>query len=230
MPLDEHGFAIIDTPPLDQHTLGEFERLPLDPYTGSQQRYRRFSQFRLTHSDGGGWQLELLPHRSFSQPKHYNDLVGGVLRTLEPLTADPTALIAAGAEALGLDRDETWQLNIHQCRVISNPDVKGVAAPEGPHRDGHWFGMVAVTRRHNITGGETQLMPLGGGEPFFRTTLRDGQAVVFDDRRMFHHVTDIQHRDDRGGFRDVWLVAVNPWAHRRYGPEYEAQVLASVTP
>jgi hypothetical protein len=225
MALNEQGFAVIETPPLDDHTLGEFERLPMDPYTGSKQRYRRFSQFRMVYDEG--WRLELLPHRTFAQPRKFNNLVGGMMRTLEPLTVDPTPMMAAGADALDLDHDETWQLNIHQCRVISTPEVRGVAAPEGPHRDGHWFGMIAVTHRHNITGGETQLMPLGGGEPFFRTTLREGQAIVFDDRRMFHHVTDIEHRDGSGGFRDVWLVAVNPWQHRRYGEEYEAEVLAS---
>ncbi|MGN9810409.1 2OG-Fe dioxygenase family protein [Micromonospora sp. BQ11] len=225
MGLNDLGYAVIDTPPLDDHTLTQFESLPLDPYTGSTQRYRRFSQYRLFHDRT--WRLELLPARAFTQPRTYNNLVGGMLRTLEPLTVDPTPLIAAGAEALGLDTGQVYQINVHQCRVISTPDVAGVAAPEGPHRDGHDFGMVAVTRRHNIAGGETQLMPLGGGEPFFRTVLRDGQAVVFDDTRMFHHVTDIEHLDGTGGHRDVWLVAVNRWANRRYGEEYEAQALAS---
>ncbi|MFF7993902.1 2OG-Fe dioxygenase family protein [Kitasatospora xanthocidica] len=225
MVLNAQGFAVIDTPPLDEFTLSQFEDLPLDPYTGSSQRYRRFSQFSLTHD--GEWRLELLPHRHFAQPRQYNDLVGGQLRTLEPLTVDPTPLIAAGAEALGLDKGTVWQLNVHQCRVVSTPEVEGVAAPEGPHRDGHHFGFVAVTRRHNISGGETQLMPLGGGEPFFRTTLQDGQAIAFDDRIMFHHVTDIEHLTEDGGHRDVWLVAVNPWENRRYGDEYEAEVLAS---
>ncbi|WP_267241859.1 2OG-Fe dioxygenase family protein [Streptomyces sp. PR69] len=224
MSLNDQGFVVIDTPALDDYTLGEFGKLPMDPYTGSAQRYRRFSQFRLRHE--GAWTLELLPHRHFSQPRQFNDLVGGQLRTLEPLTVDPTPLIAAGADALGLDKGTDWQLNVHQCRVVSTPDVKGVAAPEGPHRDGHHYGIVAVTRRHNISGGETQLMPLGGGEPFFRTTLRDGQAIAFDDRVMFHHVTDIEHLTDEGGHRDVWLVAVNPWEQRRYGEEYEAEVLA----
>ncbi len=225
MTLSAQGFAIIQTPEVDAKTLAEFERLPLDPYTGSNQRYRRFSQFRL-HYDAG-WRLEVLPHRAFAQPRQYNDLVGGQLRQLEPLTVDPTWLIAAGADAIPLDRDEVWQLNIHQCRVISTSDVAGVAAPEGPHRDGHHYGIVAVTRRHNITGGETELMPLGGGTPFYRGILRPGQAVIFDDRRMFHNVTDIVHRDDSGGYRDVWLVAVNPWANRRYGEAYEAEVRAS---
>jgi hypothetical protein len=225
MTLNEQGFAIIDTPPLGEDTLAEFEKLPLDPYTGSTQRYRRFSQFRLAHD--GEWKLELLPHRHFAQPRQYNNLVGGRMRTLEPLTVDPTPLIAAGAEALDLDKGTDWQLNIHQCRVVSTPDVQGVAAPEGPHRDGHQYGIVAVTRRHNISGGETQLMPLGGGEPFFRTVLQDGQAIAFDDRAMFHHVTDIEHLTDEGGHRDVWLVAVNSWENRRYGEEYEAEVQAS---
>ena len=227
MALNEQGFAIINTPPLDDETLGEFETLPMDPYTGSRQRFRRFSQFRLAHEQT--WRLELLAHRPFAQPRQYNALVGGMLRTLEPLRVDPTGLIAAGATALDLDPNETWQLNVHQCRVISTPEVTGVAAPEGPHRDGHAFGMVAVTRRHNITGGETQLMPLGGGEPFLRTILGEGQAIVFDDTRMFHHVTDIEHVGDAGGYRDVWLVAVNAWADRRYGEEYEARALASAS-
>lgn len=226
MVLNEQGFRIFETPRLDQRTLEEFENLPLDPYTGSSQRYRRFSQYRLTNSSG--WHLELLPERNFSQPKEFNSLVGGQLRVLPPLTVDPTPLISAGARVLELDPDAAWQINVHQCRVISTPRVSGVAAPEGPHRDGHQFGVVAVTRRHNIRGGETQLMPLGGGTPFFRGTLEDGHAIAFDDRRMFHYVTDIDHLTAEGGYRDVWLVAVNNWDQRRYGAEYETEVLSGV--
>ena len=43
---------------------------------------------------------------------------------------DPTPLIAAGAEALDLDKGTDRQLNVHQRRVVSTRDVKGVAAPE----------------------------------------------------------------------------------------------------
>lgn len=227
MTLNSQGFAIIKTPGLDSRTLAEFENLPMDPYTGSTQRYRRFSQFRLRWQDE--WTLELLPHRSFGQPREFNDLVGGALRTLEPLTTDPTPLIAAGADALGLDRGRDWQLNVHQCRVISNDDVEGVAAPEGPHRDGHQYGMVAVSRRHNIDGGVTELMPLGGGDPFYSGVLQAGEMVVYADTDMFHNVTDIRHLSPEGGYRDVWLVAVNEWEQRKYGEEYEARVLASAS-
>ncbi|WP_369261176.1 2OG-Fe dioxygenase family protein [Streptomyces sp. R35] len=223
MGLNAQGFTIFDIPALDEEALAEFAKLPLDKYTGSRQRYRRYSQFRLTHEES--WTAELLPHREFAQSKEYNPLVGGQARGFEPLTVVPAALISAAAEALGLDRDAAWQINLHQVRIVSAPGVQGVAVPEGPHRDGHHYTVTAVSRRHNISGGETQLMPSGGGEPFFRTVLQPGQAIALNDREMFHHATDIEHLDESGGLRDVWLMAVNPWDERRYGEEWEAKVL-----
>jgi hypothetical protein len=224
MGLNGQGFTIFDVPPLGEAALTEFENLPLDKYTGSRQRYRRYSQFRLTH-EGGAWTPRVLPHREFAQAREYNALVGGQPRSFEPLGVVPEPLIRAAAEAIGLDQDASWQLNVHQVRIVSAPGVKGVAVPEGPHRDGHHYTVTAVSRRHNISGGETQLMPPGGGKPFFRTVLQPGQAIALNDREMFHHATDIDHLDDSGGLRDVWLIAVNPWDERRYGEEWEAKVL-----
>ena len=223
---EQQNFKVIDTPQLDDYTLKEFRNLPLDPYTGSQQRYRRFSQYRVDH-DGTGWKLTLLPQREFSQPAQHNSLVGGVMRVFEPLTTDPSQLINAGFDSLDFDLETVWQINVHQCRVVSTPEVEGVAAPEGPHRDGHRYGMVAVTKRHNIKGGEKQLLPLGGGTPFFTTTLQDNEAIIFDDTAIFHNVTDIEYLTEEGGFRDVWLIAINPWKYKRYGEDYDAEVRES---
>src|SRR5260221_13963456 len=100
--------------------------------------------------NGRRWELELLPHRPFMQSKEYNSLVGGVPRYLEPLRIDPTDQIAAGADAVPLDRSETYQLNVHQVRVLTNKEIRGIAVPEVPHRDGHEIGMIVVFRRGNI--------------------------------------------------------------------------------
>lgn len=200
--------------------LDEFERLPLDPYCGGKFRYRRFSQYRM-HHNGRSWELALLPHRPFIQSKEYNRLVGGVQRHLEPLRIDPTAQVGAGADAVPLDRARSYQLNIHQVRVIANESVKGIAVPEGPHRDGHEIGMIAVFKRKNIRGGITHLMPNGGGVPFFETTLKENQAIVYRDDKMFHNATNIEPLDAHGGFRDIWIVAMNDWENRRYGDEFE---------
>ncbi|MBB5940308.1 2OG-Fe dioxygenase family protein [Streptomyces zagrosensis] len=220
-------YRVIDLPAPEPDVLAEFETLPPDDFTGGRQRFRRFSQFRMDYDQGSdAWRLELLPHRPFLQPRVVNGLVGGVQRPFAPLRIDPTRQIDAGARALGLDRGRSWQLNVHQCRVISAPDIKGVSVPEGPHRDGHDYGMLAVFGRHNITGGTNQLMPTGGGEPFFEVTLQPNQALVYDDDAMWHNATDIVAEDETGGHRDLWIVAVNDWEHRKYGEEFERLALA----
>jgi hypothetical protein len=220
VPLTAARFAVIDLPAPSDEVMKAFETLPLDPYTPGGHRSRRFSQFKMTH-DGREWHLEKLPHRPFIQSTDYNPLVGGIARELEPLTIDPSPQIIFGAESFPLDRDEIWQINVHQCRVVTTPELEGVSVPEGPHHDGHDFGMLAVFRRHNISGGETQLIPNEGGDPFFRTTLQANQALIYEDAAMLHYATDIEPLTPEGGFRDLWIVAFNRWENRKYGSEFE---------
>jgi hypothetical protein len=218
----EGKYRVIDVPAPDATILGEFDNLPLDEFTGGRQRYRRFSQYKMSFDvPSDSWRPEVLPHRPFIQPKVVNGLVGGRQRQFPPLRIDPSPQLDAGAKALGLDRTHTWQLNVHQCRVISTPEIEGVSVPEGPHRDGHEYGMLVVFDRHNITGGVNQLMPTGGGEPFFEVTLQPGQALVYEDGVMWHNATDIVAKDDTGGHRDLWIVAINSWENRKYGDEFE---------
>jgi hypothetical protein len=221
-------FAVLDLPPMSPEGLAEFDRLSFDPYTGGRQRYRRFSQYRMRYlADDKSWDLELLPHRPFLQPQSVNTLVGGVPRQLESLRIDPTPQLSAAAIGIGLATDWDWQTNVHQCRVMVSRDVAGVSVPEGPHRDGHDYAMLAVFDRHNISGGENQLMPMGGGEPFFKVTLQPGQALAFDDTAMWHTATDLELAADAdSGHRDLWIVVFNRWDRRKYGDEYEAQAQA----
>jgi hypothetical protein len=220
-------YQVIDIPTPDFSVLAAFEQLPHDPFTPGGQRSRRFSQFRMTFDKSvDSWQLERLPYRPFIQSKVVNSLVGGIQRPFEPLLVDFSAQVAAGGTALGLDEARAWQINVHQCRVVSTPDIKGVSVPEGPHRDGHDFGMLAVFSRHNITGGTNRLMPAGGGDPFFEVTLQPNQALVYDDGAMWHTATDIEALDDSGGYRDLCIIAINDWDRRKYGEEFEREAAA----
>ena len=215
-------YKVIDIPAPEPQVLAEFDALPFDEFTGGKQRYRRFSQYRMIFDvDTETWELELLPHRPFLQPRMVNGYVGGVQRPFEPLRINPAPQLDAGAKALGLDRTNAWQINVHQCRVISTPEIQGVSVPEGPHRDGHDYGMLAVFARHNITGGTNQLMPTGGGAPFLEVTLQPDQALVYEDGAMWHNATDIVAEDASGGHRDLWIVAINSWENRKYGEEFE---------
>jgi hypothetical protein len=220
MSFNTRHFARFTVPPLSQHALREFETLAFDPYTGGKQRYRRFSQFKLFF-EAGEWRTELLPHRPFVQSRSYNGVAGGVRREFEPLRFDPTPQVAAGAFAACLDKAARYQINVHQVRVVTSRDIKGVAVPEGPHRDGHDFVMNAIFSRSNITGGVSQLMPTGGGPCFFEDILRENEAIVVADDKMWHHATDILPAADAPGHRDIMIVSFNAWERRRYGDEFE---------
>jgi hypothetical protein len=227
MPLTEQ-FTVIALPEPSDSVTTAFEHLPQDPYTPGGHRSRRFSPFKLTYEEVDAiWKLEELPHRPFMQSRDHNTLVGGVSRKLPPLTIDPSHQIDAACRAMGLDTAYAWHINVHQIRVIATPGIRGVLVPEGLHRDGHELVMIAVYARENIEGGETQLIPNEGGEPFFRITLNPNQALIFDDTAMLHYATDIVPLTPAGGHRDLWIVAMNKWENRRYGPEYEAAAAAS---
>jgi hypothetical protein len=213
-------YARFTVPPLSEDAMREFETLVFDPYTGGKQRYRRFSQFKLWF-ENGEWRTELLPHRPFIQSKSYNDVVGGVRREFAPIRFDPTPQVAAGACAACLDEAQKYQINVHQVRVIASCDIKGIAVPEGPHRDGHDFIMNAVFSRHNITGGVSQLMPAGGGPCFFEDILQSNEAIIMADDQMWHNATDILPIGSRPGHRDIMIISFNAWERRRYGEEFE---------
>jgi hypothetical protein len=227
MSLNEHGYSLIDLPPASADLLATFEDLVLDPYCGGKQRYRRFDQYRIRFADGR-WHLSLLPHRPFIQSRKYNSYVGGMLREFEPLQIDPALYVDACAKAVPLDTDSQWQINVHQCRVIARPDIPGVSVPEGPHQDGHEYTAILVFGRHLIDGAVTSLSPVGGGEPFFQTILRENQALVFSDQDMFHYTSNLDPISG-SGHRDLWMIVFDRWidislTHNiRYGAEYEAQ-------
>lgn len=225
MALNPEGYQLVTMSAMSDSILKEFDTLPSDQYCGGQFRRRRFSQYRMSHV-GDEWVLTRLPHRAYFQPTRFNNVTGGMLREFAPLRIDPDDVVLAGANAIPLDRGADWQVDVHQWRVVTDDHVRGVSVPEGPHQDGHTYSMIAVVDRHNITGGETQLIPMDSDELLFGTALRPLQAIVLDDRIMRHNATDIVAPPGTSGRRDLFLVAYNLWADRRYGDEYEAAVLS----
>jgi hypothetical protein len=229
MTLNAEGYTLIDLPPADEELLATFDELALDPYCGGYHRYRRFDQYRIRFEDGR-WKLTLLPHRAFIQSRRYNTYAGGLLRDFEPLRVDPSVYVDVCAKSIPLPADTDWQINVHQCRVIARPDIPGISVPEGPHRDGHEYTAILVSRRHLIDGARTSLSPVGEGEPFFTTTLENNQALVFSDERMFHFTSNLEPFDG-AGHRDLWMIVFDKWAdasrneNMRYGTEYEKEAM-----
>ncbi len=133
-------------------------------------------------------------------------------------------------KSFGFDSAFEYHTKVHQIRVVSTPDVHGVSVVEGPHRDGQDWQIVAVFNRHNITGGQSQFLPSGGGRPFFTQTVKSGYAICNEDAKMWHNATDIKYVDDQIlGHRDIFIVATNRWTHRKYGDEFETASLIDGT-
>lgn len=226
MPLNDKHFTVIDLPAPPVDVLDSYDRCPVDDYMGNGTRFKRFSQYRMHWKQDQGWDFELLPHRDYTTFTKFNPVAGGIRRIYQPVEADFTRMIAAGAAAIPLDTSESWQINVHQNRTRAEADRVGPLTPEGVHHDGHEFVMIAVLRRHNVAGAETRLWHEGAEAPFWSGTLEAGQAVLLDDRAIAHDVTDVESADGGPAHRDIVIVAFSRWQERWYGDEHDQAALA----
>jgi hypothetical protein len=228
MALNSQGFAQIDIPEVSQEILDSYDNCPVDDYMGHGTRFKRFAQYRLLPDKEreDGWNFERLPHRDYTTFKKFNPVAGGIKRGYEPIEADFTALIEHGAVELGLDRSEDWQINVHQNRSKAQVGDPAPLTPEGVHRDGHEFVMIAVLRRVNVAGAVTRLWNDGESEPFWTGTLEAGQAVLLDDRAIAHDVSDVESADGNPANRDILIVAFSRWKEKWYGDDHDEAALA----
>ncbi|MEN3357027.1 MAG: hypothetical protein V7637_1009 [Mycobacteriales bacterium] len=226
MPLSAQGFALVDLPPAGQEILDSYDDCPVDEHMGNGTRYKRFSQYRLSHRPDG-WQFELLPHRDYTAFTKFNPVGGGKRRSYQPVKVDFTPLIRIGIDGFPLDPTDDWQLNLHQNRTRATADKAGPLTPEGVHHDGHEFVMIAVLRRNNVAGALTRLWQPGADEPFWTGTLAAGQAVLLDDRAIAHDVTDVESGDGGPAHRDIFIVAFSRWQEKWYGDEHDQAALTA---
>lgn len=152
------------------------------------------------------------------------------MRHREQLECDPSPLVAAVVQALPIDAEEGHHVNVNQIRVIANAEFKGVTVPEGPHRDGHEFSVIVVAGRHNVRGGETQVIDPVSREIVHRQVLAENQAVLIDDERYIHYATDIMPAQGTTGHRDIWVIEINRWSKRAYGPTHERRAREATLP
>ncbi|WP_004580310.1 2OG-Fe dioxygenase family protein [Marinobacter nanhaiticus] len=223
----DNGYCVIDMPEMPQSLLNSFDYMPRDTHSPGRLREIRLTQY-IGYWEEGEWFFATLPPRKYVQSADYIRLAeaGGVPRHREQIIGDPTPLIAAVLDQLPVQLDDMFQINVNQIRVIANKDYKGITVPEGPHRDGHEFSVIAVAKRHNVRGGETQVIDPKTREILFRTTLAENQAILIDDERYIHYATNIEPEEGDMGYRDIWVIEINRWHNRAYGPAHERASLA----
>lgn len=216
------GYLVIETPRMESSILNSFDNMPRDAHSQKRLRQIRLSQY-FCYCEENQWFLSLLPKRKYIQSAEYIHLAeaGGVFRYREQLECDPTPLVSSILDSLPIDRTAYYHANVNQIRVIVNTDFDGITVPEGPHRDGHKFSVIAVAKRQNVIGGETQIIDPKTGSVIFSQVLEENQAILIDDEKYVHYATNISAAEGSVGYRDIWVVEVNPWEQRAYGPIHD---------
>ena len=185
--------------------------LPPDAYLRDGGRYRRRRHACFVVD---GELVTQVAHRAHWQPVEYNALHGGLERWFEPM--DPTvvaqpvwaALLRALAAACSAQKGaQPWFVEAHQFRIDTTDGI-GRPTPEGAHRDGVDFVVVALIDRSGVKGGETRVFDAAGPTGIRFTMSEPWTTLVLDDERVIHETTPIQpaDADTPGGHRDTLVL------------------------
>jgi len=178
-------------------------------------RYRRRRHAALAADVNG---VRRKPHQPHFQSRDYNALNGGVQRWFEPIrpsvTESPILLGLLGLAETAFRAatpapPQVWHVEVHQFRIEAQAEQAGRPTPEGLHRDGVDWVLVALIGRSNVAEGVTQIADAGGAALDRFTLTNPLDTVLLDDCRVRHGVTPIHRLDrDQAGYRDALVITL----------------------
>lgn len=191
-----------------------WDHLGQDLYMADGGRYRRraHATFRCI-----GCNFNRLAHQPHFQSRDYNPLNGDVQRWFDPVDqaviAGPVtqAIFALCADAFPDARPR--HVEMHQFRIETRPGHIGRPTPEGLHRDGVDHVLVMLVARTNVREGVTRIGAPDGAPLGEFMLANPGDAMLIDDRRILHGVTEIHAVDPtRPAWRDALVLTFAPAA------------------
>lgn len=181
-----------------------------DLYMADGGRYRRRRHAALACEAG---HFTRKPHQPHYQSRDYNRLNGDVQRwfdPVEPATLDNPvmrSILAFCAALFDPGALTTWHVEMHQFRIEARPGEAGRPTPEGLHRDGVDRVFVMLIERRNVREGVTRIGAPDGASIGEFTLAQPGDAILIDDHRILHGVTEIHAVDPAlPAWRDALVV------------------------
>lgn len=179
-----------------------------DLYMADGGRYRRRRHATFACENG---RFTRKPHQPHFQSRDYNSLNGDVQRWFDPVeqaTIDNEvmqAIFTFCARSFGLSGPQ--HAEVHQFRIEARPGELGRPTPEGMHRDGVDWVFVMLVERRNVREGVTRIGTAEGRELGEFTLAAPGDAILIDDHRILHGVTEIHAVDPaQPAWRDALVV------------------------
>jgi len=186
-----------------QRLCEDWDVLELDQYLEHDAAFRLRRYGRYYWSPGSDALLPLPPEPYF-QPEDENSYAGGISRDFAPLLPDTVhnpflaALVRCTFACLPVAEDRqghTWEVRIHQIRIVASADKPGQPAPEGIHQDGTDFLTLHMVCRRNIIGGKSTIYDLARNPIQSYTMQETLDSLILEDPRIMHGVTHVNSAD-----------------------------------
>lgn len=190
-----------------------WDDLPADDFLndGGHYRYRRYAVF--CWNANNQQPLTLLPHEAHYQSTYRNAMNGGIYRHFEPFKKNTienpvlTNIIDWCVNRISINEEKNWRIQAHQFRIKANSGEAGKPTPEGIHRDGADFILIMLLQRKNIIGGVSHIYDTNKKLQFGAVLEELGDAVLLDDRKVWHGVSEVYALDEtNSGYRDVLVL------------------------
>jgi len=149
------------------------------------------------------------------QTTDYNTLNGGVKRYYKEIDLNTNktpvfnSLLQLAYSIFDNGKMKNWYVEAHQFRVKAHEQSNGKPTPEGVHRDGVDYVLMAMINKDNVTGGITTIYD-SNKNPLTAFELENFLDIAMvNDHTVYHGVSEIQPRDNNGnkvGFRDMLVI------------------------
>lgn len=180
-------------------------------------RLRRLGYFKL---DSEKEELQTLSKTGYFQTSDANSYAGGIKRSFAPMLKSSQKnkflreLIKFSFRqfmASTKKRNDFWEIDVHQVRIIGSKDEIGKPTPEGIHQDEQDFVCIFLVRRKNVRGGLNTIYDLHR-QPLMSCELKQPMDSIFLlDPHVMHGVSPIiPEKPKETAIRDVLLLGFVP--------------------
>lgn len=191
-----------------------WRNLELDRFMSDNGTYRTRRHATFT-TEGNSQNYSKNDYQPHYQTTEYNGLNGGIERFYKEI--DPNtlknpifnSLIQLAYSAFDKGKMKKWYIEAHQFRIEAKDQSNGKPTPEGIHRDGVDYVLMAMVNKESVVGGVTTIYDLDKNKLASFELENFLDIAMVNDHDVYHGVSEIypkDNNDNKVGSRDVLVV------------------------